>query len=295
MLASTFRQLEVFLAVVDAGGITAAAARLDVSAATVSNHVKALERQMGCPLFDRQRGRRPVLTEPGRRVQRRARELMRQAELLARELRPNRPSDRPRLTVVSQRFLASNFLAEPISAFSEQNPGVELLFETDRLEGIMARVAAGQVDLAYVVANEERIEVPSRVVGRERLGFFAAAGHEAVRRMPLSVAELEGYPFYLTRSDERFGNIVLVAMEALGMRRTTTISQIQDGGMIGEIVSRGKGLMCGPARSVERLVADGKLIELTLKAAPADLYIHEIQAGSRTRPVVTAFSALLPG
>ncbi|MCB1331954.1 MAG: LysR family transcriptional regulator, partial [Maritimibacter sp.] len=184
MLPSTFRQLEVFLAVIDAGGVSGAAARLEVSPATVSNHIKALEKQMGTALFDRARGRRLVLTEPGRRVQFRARELMRQAELLARELQPNRPSARPRLTVIAQRFLASSFLSNPIGAFAEQNPDVELVFETDRLEAIMAKVAAGECDLAYVIANDDRIEHASRVVGRERLGFFAAPGHEAVAQAP---------------------------------------------------------------------------------------------------------------
>lgn len=295
MLPSTFRQLEVFLAVVDADGMAGAAARLSVSTATVSNHVKALERQMGCALFERQRGRRLVLTEPGRRVLLRARELMRQAELLAQELQPNRPSVRPRLTVITQRFLARSFLSDPISAFTEQNPGIELVFETERMEAIMAKIADGAADLAYIIDNADRIEMPSRVVGRERLGFYAAPHHEAVGRMPLSVAALEEYPFYLTRADERFGHVVRVAMESFGMRRITAASQIQDGAMIGEIVSRGQGLMCGPAGFVERLVAEGRLVELEVETPPEPLYIHEIRVGRKSKPAAEAFSALLSG
>ena len=65
MLPSTFRQIEVFLAVVEAGSFAGAAAKLSITSASVSNHIKALERQMGQELFVRQRGRRVVLAEAG--------------------------------------------------------------------------------------------------------------------------------------------------------------------------------------------------------------------------------------
>ncbi len=293
MLASTFRQFEVFLTVVDAGGISGAATRLSVSGATISNHVKALERQMGGVLFERERGRRLILTEPGRRVQLRAREIMRQAELLAQELEPNRPRIRHRLTVITQRFLAKSFLSDPISAFTEQNPDIELIFETERLETIMAKIAAKEIDLAYLVANDKQIEVPSRVVGRERLGFFAAPGHDAVQQMPLTVRALEAYPFYLTRSDERFGHIIHIALDACGLRKITTASQIQDGSMIGEIVSRGQGIMCGPVSFSKGLVAEGRLVELDVETPTIALYIHEIRAAPGRKSAVDIFTALL--
>lgn len=293
MLPSTFRQLEVFLAVVEAGGIAGGAERLSVSAATVSNHIKALETQMGCPLFNRERGRRVTLTEAGRRVHFRAKELMRQAELLARELQPRRATDRPRLTVVAQRFLARSFLSGSIATFTEEHPGVELILETERIEGVLAAIQAGRADIGYLIANDDRMEIPSRVVGRERLGFFAAPDHEAAQRMPLTVEALARYPFILTRADERFGHVILVAMERFGLTRFTTASQIQDGSTIGEMVSRGKGLMCGPARYLADLVNAGRLVELQLDAEPMYVSIHEIRAPGY-KSAADAFAALLP-
>jgi Bacterial regulatory helix-turn-helix protein, lysR family len=51
MFPSTFRRLEVFIAVVEAGGFIAGAKRLGISHPSISNHVKALERQVGCKLM----------------------------------------------------------------------------------------------------------------------------------------------------------------------------------------------------------------------------------------------------
>jgi hypothetical protein len=47
MFPSTFRRLEVFIAVVEAGGFIAGAERLGISHPSISKHVKALERQVG--------------------------------------------------------------------------------------------------------------------------------------------------------------------------------------------------------------------------------------------------------
>ncbi|AUA07991.1 HTH-type transcriptional regulator TfdS [Streptomyces malaysiensis subsp. malaysiensis] len=47
------RQMEVVVAVADTGGFTAAARRLHVVQSAVSGTVRALERELGTPLFDR--------------------------------------------------------------------------------------------------------------------------------------------------------------------------------------------------------------------------------------------------
>lgn len=47
------RQMEVAVAVAEAGGFTAAAQRLNVVQSAVSSTVRALERELGTPLFDR--------------------------------------------------------------------------------------------------------------------------------------------------------------------------------------------------------------------------------------------------
>ncbi|WP_372604066.1 LysR family transcriptional regulator, partial [Actibacterium sp.] len=46
MIPLTFRRLEVFIAVVDAGSFVGAADKLGISHPSVSNHVRALEDMM---------------------------------------------------------------------------------------------------------------------------------------------------------------------------------------------------------------------------------------------------------
>lgn len=83
MIDVTFRQLEYFVAVCDAGTTSAAAQRLHVSQSAVSLSLKQLERSLAVTLLDRhaRNGMRPTAT--GRLVLAEARELLRSADRLA--------------------------------------------------------------------------------------------------------------------------------------------------------------------------------------------------------------------
>src|ERR1700689_2003435 len=52
-MSVSLRQLEYFVAVVDEGSFTTAAARLHVSQPGLSHQIQALERQLGGPLLER--------------------------------------------------------------------------------------------------------------------------------------------------------------------------------------------------------------------------------------------------
>jgi DNA-binding transcriptional LysR family regulator len=69
------RQLECFVAVVDEGTFTKAAARLHVVQSAVSTTIKTLERSLGVQVFDRGPGR-PALTDAGRRLLPSARQML---------------------------------------------------------------------------------------------------------------------------------------------------------------------------------------------------------------------------
>jgi len=63
------QHLETFCVVTDTSNFTRAAARLGCSQSTVTMHIRALERELGAPLFVRDRSSKTVvLTEVGKRI-----------------------------------------------------------------------------------------------------------------------------------------------------------------------------------------------------------------------------------
>lgn len=65
MLTVSFRRLEVFKTVVECGGVNAAANELGISQPSVSVHIRALEQEIGSPLFLREHGRTKRTTSIG--------------------------------------------------------------------------------------------------------------------------------------------------------------------------------------------------------------------------------------
>ena len=141
MFPSTFRRLEVFIAVVEAGGFyrRRRAAR-NFAHPSISNHIKALERQVGCKLFVRRKGLGSNLTEQGRRLHERATRLVQEARLLTRDLAPNRAGlKRQRFTLSTQRVLAEYVLRRPICDFVRDHEDIELVVDAGTFEGVQSR------------------------------------------------------------------------------------------------------------------------------------------------------------
>jgi DNA-binding transcriptional LysR family regulator len=80
------RHLRTFVAVVDAGGVARAAARLNMTQPTASRQIDALENELGVRLFDRI-GRRVQLTSEGEDLLVRGRHLLLDADSLGERAR----------------------------------------------------------------------------------------------------------------------------------------------------------------------------------------------------------------
>ena len=65
----TFKQLQIFLTIVDTGNFKTAAKKLFMSAPSVSTHVTALEDEIGCKLFERKHSGTKLTTEGMKDVQ----------------------------------------------------------------------------------------------------------------------------------------------------------------------------------------------------------------------------------
>ena len=93
MDALTLDQIQIFLAIVDAGSISKAAKKLNRAQSAVTYGIQKLEAQIDMPLFDRA-AYRPTLTEAGRALLLRARRIAEETNAFrdsARSLASGRP------------------------------------------------------------------------------------------------------------------------------------------------------------------------------------------------------------
>ena len=152
------RRLTSFLAVVEEGHFGRAAARLFLSPAAVTAHVKQLERELGTSLLHRS----PVaLTPAGERLARHARVLLDAASAATADLADDVPDDDRPLRVGIMGHGSAELTPASLQAFRRARPQTRIaLVALDFTEGVSALVE-DRVDVAFVrpAPDDERIAV----------------------------------------------------------------------------------------------------------------------------------------
>jgi DNA-binding transcriptional LysR family regulator len=154
----TLGQLELFVALVEAGGFSAAGARLGVGQSSVSHTVKALEQALGTSLFDRRQSP-PVLTAGARRLLPHARAMLSAAEAIRQEVQAEKGLKAGLLRIGSFGPSSSlRLLPQLLRAFALRYPGVEVRVE-EEADGVIAQwLVDRRVELGFVTLPEERFD-----------------------------------------------------------------------------------------------------------------------------------------
>jgi DNA-binding transcriptional LysR family regulator len=171
--------LRAFVAVVEQGGFSAAARRLNCTQSAVSMQVKRLEDAVGMRLLLRDtRSVRP--TEPGETLMRRARRILALNDETVADLRGNGVDGLVRLGTPDD--YATCFLPEALSRFARAHPRVQIEARCDMSADLLTLLAAGDLDL--VVGTRQR-GGPGRLLRREALVWVAARDVEVEGMTPL--------------------------------------------------------------------------------------------------------------
>ena len=197
------KDLETFLAVVDAGSVQGAARRTGLSRTTIQRRLAELEQALGAPpLFERRPGRRrQLLTAEGHEVARRARILLEHWRRSTTALRDAvaRPG-RVRVGTLAGSF---DLLVDLFAGGVGGPEGAELRYTVRELpeDRLLSALAAGEVDLAF---GTRRSETPAhlRFERLGSLGWAAIVPVGWVARFPpvLDVDDLADIPLVVLTS-----------------------------------------------------------------------------------------------
>lgn len=144
-----FKDLELFVAVAEAGSIARAADRCHTVASAVSKRLSDLEQSFGTPLLTR--GARGVeLTAAGHAFLVKARKLLNQAEQLEEEIQKHSAGLRGQVTVFANMSAIVQFLPEVLATFTARHPDIHVHLEQHLSEHIAIAVQENQADLGIV-------------------------------------------------------------------------------------------------------------------------------------------------
>ena len=142
-------RLAVFLSVVEARGVSAAARLRGTAQSTVSQAVAALEESVGTPLLQRS-GRELRLTEAGRLLATLGPRVLHELQSLQEALQGLQGVVAGRLRIGASDTLATTLLPSLLQAFRKKYPAVEVRLDHRPSPAIAAHLVDGALDIGVV-------------------------------------------------------------------------------------------------------------------------------------------------
>ncbi|NXY94237.1 LysR family transcriptional regulator [Streptomyces sp. BR123] len=281
-------QLHAFVAVVDIGSFTRAAARLNLSQPTVTSRVKSLEQGLGVTLLERlPSGVRP--TAAGFQLLPYAREII---SLTGRARQAIVADGRPhgRVDVGTVESLTSYRLLPMVEYLYRRYPDVQVALHAGAGPDAVAAVREGRLDCAFVVGSPEEHEgLETQVLCPEPMVLVSSPGCPAARSR-VGEDVLRTTP--IIRADTRAG-YQLQFEQALGLLDGPDRPRVFDLDSIDAAkrsVALGIGMAFIPFVSVERELAEGTLAAIDW-APPFETWTQVVRR--RTRTPNSALDALV--
>ena len=271
------RQLRIFRTVARTLNFTRAAFELGYVQSNVTAQVKALEKELGVPLFDRL-GRGVVLTDAGRVLLRYAERLL-DLEEEAREAVAGGGEPEGTLTVGAAPSLSAYRLPRLLRLFGGRFPRVRLSFRPTPHAELEGRVADGSLDVAFLLERPVRSAgLVAEALAEEPLLVLAPPGHPLAGSARVGPADLVGAQILLT---EPGCNYRLMFERELAEAGATPAATLEFDGVeaVKQCVAAGMGFAMLPAVTVEAELERGELAALRWAGAvptiPAQMVRHK--------------------
>lgn len=287
MLRPSLKELEAFCAVVEAGGINAAARRLSLSRSVVSKRITDLEASVGAVLMRRSTSQ-STLTEAGERFYERAQAILLELEDAVNTTRGTGDGLSGSLRVTIPADAAGTFLQQPLLEFAQAHPRLRMFVDVDNRA---VDLSAGGYDLAIRIGRLGDSALRARKLCDSPRVVCAAPGYLERRGTPRSLDDL------VDHDTIGYGNSTISCIwrfeDTAGgedsVRVTPRLTFTNGKAMCAAAVA-GMGITVLPDFIVADAIASGALQRLDLGNTPLPDTVYAVYPGGRPAPLkVRAF------
>ncbi len=259
------RQLRYFAQTVEAGNITRAAEQLYVAQPALGLQIRQLEEELGVPLLIRH-SRGVTATEVGKILYERAREVLRQVDLIKQEVMTHKSTAAESITLGLTPGLGKLFGAGLMVRVRDDMQGVSLSVVEEMSFVLIDAIERDEVHLALAYEVPERPGLARVPLFEEELLFVTSDMSEPG---PIALTDVLKQPMVLAGERDHVYQLVMQAAEKLGIEpiigfeassvsimkslvvEGSAVSIMPYGSVIGELQ---RGELAG------RKIADGQLV-----------------------------------
>ncbi|MCX4816989.1 LysR substrate-binding domain-containing protein [Streptomyces sp. NBC_01239] len=261
-----FQQLQYFVAVAETRHFTRAADLVHVAQPSLSQQIKALERELGADLFLRARGN-ITLTDAGEALLPLARRILADADTARHEVQELAQLRSGRIRLGATPSLCTGLLPDVLRAFHDRYPGIRLLIEEGGSHDLVRELARGALDLALVVLPLPTPSPALTTVELLREDLVVVSSPEAAapgRGRTVRIADLESERLVMFRHGYDLRELTVAACRAEGFEPDFAVEGGEMDAVLG-FVRAGLGVAVVP-----RMVAtkSGRGLRVTPLARP---------------------------
>ncbi|MDN6157086.1 MAG: LysR family transcriptional regulator [Brevibacterium sp.] len=258
-------QLASFVEVADTGHFTKAAATLHLAQPSLSRQISTLEKELGSELFHRAHGH-ISLTAAGETLLPSARRMLADAEAVRRDMDELAGLRKGRIRLGATPTLCVSLVAEAISDFHHEHPGVELELVEKGSRELIEALGAGELDLALItrtlspsaqmprlrmqgVLSEDLVVIAAADGRSDRRASQPGARHSGAEFLPgdtVTLTEVAALPQVLFHHGYDLREATSAAFEAAGLAPNIVVEGAEMDAVL-RFVERGLGVSIVPA------------------------------------------------
>lgn len=261
----TLKQLRLVALAAASGSYAKAAQDMGLSPPAVTAQMKALEEELGVPVFERVDGRlRPTAagTELLAAQQRIAHALEEAERAIAALKSPERGS-----VVVGVVSTAKYFAPMALAAFRRKRPEIDLKLMIGNREEIIAGLVQLDLDVAIMGRPPAELDAETQILGDHPHVVIAPPEHRMIGRR-ITPADLAKEPLLVREPGSGTRMLMERVFEEAGIAHPPVAMEIGSNETIKQAVMAGLGLSFISAHTVAAEVADGRLKVLEVQGLP---------------------------
>jgi DNA-binding transcriptional LysR family regulator len=183
-------QLEMFVAVVEEGGVRAAAERVFRTEPAVSMAIRKLEEEIGTPLFDRSKRYAYRLTEAGEALFKYAKQILglrKEAVSVLSDLCNARAG---LLRIGAIESLSLHLFPEIARVFLKQHARIQIELRCGRSESLLTELKERKLDLALVSFKPQDTGLEAKFITQDELVLITSATHPLAKKTSVHIEDL---------------------------------------------------------------------------------------------------------
>jgi DNA-binding transcriptional LysR family regulator len=275
-------QLAIFCKIFELKSFSRAAKTLGLSQPTLSEHIQALEAQLGLAVFDRL-GREVVPTKAGEVLYGYGDKILRLMVEAERSLSALKGDLSGELTLGASTIPGEYLLPPIIKTFRDSFPAISVHLRISDTDRVREQLLAGEIEVGFVGAKVEDSKVEYSPIAKDELVLVAPALCPWIRGASVAVKKLTEIPFVLREegSGTRMVLEKIIRGQGIGIGDLRVVAKLGSTTAVIQAIKSGAGCSVLSRRSVTEEIARGTLRPIRIRKVKLEREFYAIHRRGR--------------